>query len=61
MEDKIFGDKISWYVYIDNKGKDILILGEEPTEGLDDTILAAGVLYPINFTQSNKIFELSLQ
>ena len=48
-------------MYIDNKGKDVLILGEEPTQGLDDTILAAGVLYPINFTQPNKIFELSLQ
>ena len=48
-------------MYIDNKGKDILILGEGPTQGLDDTTLAAGVLYPINFTQPNKMFELSLQ
>ena len=24
-------------VHIDNEGKDILILGERPTQGLDDT------------------------
>ena len=26
-------------VHIDNKEKDILIIGEGPTQGLDDTIL----------------------
>ena len=57
----IFGADMSSSVHVDNKGKDILILGEGPTQGLDDTTLAAGVLYPINFTQPNKIFELSLQ
>ena len=43
------------------KGKDILILGEGPTQGLDDTTLTAEAKYPINFTQSGKIFVLSLQ
>ena len=38
-------------VHIDNKGKDILILGEEPTQGLDDTKLTAETKHPINFTQ----------
>ena len=46
-------------VYIDKK-KDILILGEGPTQGLDDTILTREAKYPINFTQSRKRFVLSL-
>ena len=41
-------------MHIDNKGKDILILGKGPTHGLDDTKLTAEALYPINFTQPNK-------
>ena len=41
-------------VHVDNKGKDILILGEEPKQGLDDT------KHPINFTQSEKRFALSV-
>ena len=47
-------------VHVDNKGKDILILGEGPTQGLDDTTLTAEAKYPINFTQSGKRFVLSL-
>ena len=38
-------------VDVDNKGKNILILGEKPTQGLDDTTLTAEGKYPINFTQ----------
>ena len=57
----IFGADMSLSVYIDNKGKDILILGEGPTQGLDDTTLTADAIYPINFTQRNKRFVLSLQ
>ena len=41
-------------VHIDNKGKDILILGEEPTQGLNWTTLTAEAIYPINFTQPEK-------
>ena len=37
-------------VDVDNKGRDILILGEWPTKGLDDTTLAAEAKYPITFT-----------
>ena len=47
-------------MYVDNKGKDILILGEGTTQGLNDTTLTAEAKYPINFTQSGKRFVLSL-
>ena len=36
-------------VHIDNKGKDILILCEGPTQELDDTTLIAEAKYLINF------------
>ena len=47
-------------VHVDNEGKDILILGEGPTQGLDGTTLTAEAKYPINFIQSGKRFALSL-
>ena len=37
----IFGVDVSSSVHVDNKAKDILILGEGPTQGLDDTTLTA--------------------
>ena len=37
-------------VYIESKDKRILILGEGPTQGLDDTTLTAEAKHPINFT-----------
>ena len=43
-------------VHVDNKGKDILILGEEPTQRLDDTTLIAEIKYPINFTQQKDLY-----
>ena len=42
------------------KNKDILILGEGPTQALDDTTLAAEAMYPISFTQPSKCFVLYL-
>ena len=42
--------------HVDNKNKDFLILGERPTQGLDDTTLTAEARYPINFAQSEKRF-----
>ena len=36
-------------MHIDNKGKDILILGKGPTQGLDGTTFTAEAPYPINF------------
>ena len=56
----IFGADMSSSVHIDNMEKDILILGKGPTEGLDDTKLTAETIYPINFTQLNKRFVLSV-
>ena len=56
----IFVADMSLSVYIENKNRNILILGEGPTQGLDDTTLTAEAIYPINFTQSNKRFVLSL-
>ena len=56
----IFGAQISLSVHVDNKGKDILILGKGPIKGLDDTTLTAEAKYPTNFTQSGKRFVLSL-
>ena len=43
-------------VHVDNKGKDILILGEEPTLRLDHTTLIAEIKYPINFTQQKDLY-----
>ena len=45
--------------HIDNKLKDILILGKGPTRGLEHT-LAAEKLYSINFTKENTKFCFSL-
>ena len=45
---------------LDNKGKDILILGEGPTQRLDDSTLKAEAKYLTNFTQSGKTLVLSL-
>ena len=39
----IFGADLSSSVHVDNKGKDILILGEAPANGLDDTTLTVEV------------------
>ena len=56
----IFGADMSSSEHVDNKIKDILILGEGPTQGSDNTILTADVKCPINFTQPRKRFVLSL-
>ena len=56
----IFGVNMSSSVHIDNKSKDILILGKRPTQKLGDTKLGGEAKYPINFTQPRKRFLLSL-
>ena len=48
-------------MHIDNKNKDILIIGERATQILDDTTLTPEEKHPINFKQSGKRFVLSLQ
>ena len=45
----IFGVAMSSSVHVENKKKNILILGEGPTQGLDGTTLTAEKLYSINF------------
>ena len=55
----IFGIDISSSTKIDNRKKDILILGKGPTQGLGYT-LGAEKMYSINFTVSGKKFCLSL-
>ena len=45
--------------HIDNKKKDILLLGKGPTQGLEHT-LTAEKMYSINFTVTKKKFCLSL-
>ena len=49
-----FGADMSSFVHIDDKNKDILILGKGATQGLDDTILTSEAKYPTNFTQPRK-------
>ena len=53
----IFGTDMSSSVYIDNKGKDILVVGQGLTQGVDDTTLTAEALYPINFIQPIKVLH----
>ena len=50
---------MSFSAYIDNKKKDILILGKGPTQGLEHT-LTAEKIYSINFTVTKKTFCLRL-
>ena len=38
-------------VHIDNQKKDILILGIDPTQGLDDTTLTTEAPYSNNFSR----------
>ena len=55
----IFGADMSNSIHIDNKGKDILVLGREPTQGLEIT-LTSEKMYSISFTVTKKKFCLSL-
>ena len=47
-------------INIDNKGKDILILGLGPTQGLGENTLTAEKMYSTSFTVTKKKFCLSL-
>ena len=55
----IFGADMSFSAHIDNKKKDILVLGNGATQGLEHT-LTAEKMYSINFTATKKKFCLSL-
>ena len=56
----IFGVDNSSLAHTDDRKKDILVLGERPADGLDDTTIAANAKYSFNITKSKKIF-LSLR
>ena len=51
----IFGADMSFSAHIDNKKKDILIIGKGPAQGLEDT-LTAEKMYSIYFTVTKKKF-----
>ena len=55
----IFGADMYTSIHIDNKKKDILVIGSGPTQGLEST-LTAEKMYSINFTVAKKKFCLSL-
>ena len=56
----IFGVEMNSSSMIDNRKKDILILGKGPTQGLEHTH-SAEKINSINFTENNKIlFESAL-
>ena len=46
--------------HVDNRKKEILILGKGPTQGLDDTKLTVEKQYGIHFSEQQKKFCLSL-
>ena len=46
--------------YVDHKGKDILILGKGPTQGIGEHSLTAEKMYSVNFTDHRKKCCLSL-
>ena len=50
---------MSFSSHIDNKKKDVLVLGNGPMQGLEHT-LTAEKMYSINFTVTKKKFFLSL-
>ena len=56
----IFGFQNSSPVRIDNRNKNSLVLSEGSTQGLEDATITVEAEYPINFTESGKIFVLSL-
>ena len=57
----IFGVDMSSSAHIDNKKKDILVLGKGPTQGLEHT-LTAEKKYSMNFMVTKKIlFKFALQ
>ena len=47
-------------VHVDNKGKDILILGKGPTQGLGEHSLTTEKMYSTNFTDNGDKYCLSL-
>ena len=55
-----FGVDMNSSVHANNKTKNILVLGKDFIQGLDNTAIYAEKLYSINFTKTNTKFYLSL-
>ena len=49
---------MSYSAHIDNKKKDILVLGKGITQGIE-YILTAEKIYSVNFVENNEIYCLS--
>ena len=47
-------------VHVDNKGKDVLILGKGPTQGFDEHSLTAEKMYSVKFTDNGDKYCLRL-
>ena len=56
----ILGVDMCSSVHANNKTKNILVLGKDFEQGLDNTTIYAEKLYSNNFTENNKKFCLSL-
>ena len=56
----IFGADMSSSIDANNKKSNILVLGKDFTQGLNNTTINAEKLYSINFTENNKKFCLIL-
>ena len=56
----ISGVDNSLSLHTDNKKRDLLVFGEGPTQGLNDTAMKAETKYSINFSRSQIKFCLSL-
>ena len=56
----IFGADMSFSPHIGNKGKDILVLGKGPTQGLGENSLTTEKMYSMDFTVPQKKICLSL-
>ena len=57
----IFGIDLSSSVHVDNKEKDILIFGKDPTQGLVEHSLTAEKMYLVNFLDHRKKYFISLR
>ena len=56
----ILGADTSSFIYANNRTKNILNLGKDFIQGLNNTTIYAEKLYSINFTKTNTKFCLSL-
>ena len=57
----IFGVYMSSSLHIDNRKKEVLILGKGRNQVLDHTAFTAEAQFSINFSRSNRKLCLSLQ